>query len=156
MPRWRIRQDLLTAPNIRSIPWRRKWQPTPVFWPGEFHGQRSLAGYSPWGCKELDMTECTCARTHTHTHTHTQHQITSPGFSKGQGQDWLTCDASARPPSPSHCTFSSPCSALLGAPACPQHQNRTKSGEPGPQEWPNCHWFWLQGLFHDSLLLSEM
>ena len=32
-------------------------QPTPVFLPGEFHGQRSLAGYSPWGHKELDMTE---------------------------------------------------------------------------------------------------
>ena len=37
--------------------WRRKWQPTPVFLPGEFHGQKSLAGYSPWGCKELDTTE---------------------------------------------------------------------------------------------------
>ena len=37
-------------------PWRRKWQPTPVFLPGEFHGQRSLAGYSPWGCKESDTT----------------------------------------------------------------------------------------------------
>ena len=34
-------------------PWRRTWQPTPVFLPGEFHGQRSLAGYSPWGYKEL-------------------------------------------------------------------------------------------------------
>ena len=32
----------------------------PVFFPGESHGQRSLAGYSPWGCKELDMTEATC------------------------------------------------------------------------------------------------
>ena len=41
----------------RKIPWRRNWLPTPVFLPGEFHGQRSLAGYSPWGCKELDMTE---------------------------------------------------------------------------------------------------
>ena len=40
-----------------QIPWRRKWQPTPVFLPGEFHGQRSLAGYSPWGHKELDTTE---------------------------------------------------------------------------------------------------
>ena len=39
--------------------WRRKWQPLPVFLPGEFHGQRSLAGYSPWGRKELDMTEAT-------------------------------------------------------------------------------------------------
>ena len=37
--------------------WRRKWQPTPVFLPGESHGQRSLMGYSPWGHKELDMTE---------------------------------------------------------------------------------------------------
>ena len=34
-----------------------KWQPTPVFLSGEFHGQRSLEGYSPWGCKESDMTE---------------------------------------------------------------------------------------------------
>ena len=37
-------------------PWRREWQPTPVFLPGKSHGQRSLAGYSPWDCKELDMT----------------------------------------------------------------------------------------------------
>ena len=38
-------------------PLRWKWQPTPVFLPGEFNGQRSLMGYSPWGRKELDMTE---------------------------------------------------------------------------------------------------
>ena len=38
-------------------PWRRKWQPTPVFLPGKSHGQRSLVGYSPWGCKESDTTE---------------------------------------------------------------------------------------------------
>ena len=38
---------------------RRKWQPTLVFLPGEAHGQRSLEGYSPWGHKELDMTEVT-------------------------------------------------------------------------------------------------
>ena len=43
--------------NLREC-WRREWQPTPVFLPGEFHGQRSLVGYSPWGHKELDMTEC--------------------------------------------------------------------------------------------------
>ena len=36
---------------------RRAWQPALVFFPGKSHGQRSLAGYSPWGCKELDMTE---------------------------------------------------------------------------------------------------
>ena len=40
-----------------KIPWRRKWKPTPVFLPGESHGQRSLAGYSPQDHKESDMTE---------------------------------------------------------------------------------------------------
>ena len=40
-----------------SYVWRRKWQPAPEFLPEKFHGQRSLAGYSPWGQKELDMTE---------------------------------------------------------------------------------------------------
>ena len=39
--------------------WRRKWQLTPVFLPGEFHGQRSLVGYSPWDRKELGTTEAT-------------------------------------------------------------------------------------------------
>ena len=56
---------------VGKIPWRRKWQPTPVFLPGEFRGQRSLEGYSPWDCKELDMTE----NTHTHTHTHTHNYL---------------------------------------------------------------------------------
>ena len=44
-------------PWVGKIPWRRKWQPTPVFLPGEFHGQRSLVGYSPWGRRESDTTE---------------------------------------------------------------------------------------------------
>ena len=44
-------------PWIRKMPWRRKWQPTPVFLPGKSHGQRSLVGYSPPGCKKLDTTE---------------------------------------------------------------------------------------------------
>ena len=38
-------------PWVGKIPWRRAWQPTPIFLPGEFHGQRSLAGYSPWVAK---------------------------------------------------------------------------------------------------------
>ena len=38
-------------PWVGKIPWRRKWQPTPVFLPGESHGQRSVVGYSPWGCR---------------------------------------------------------------------------------------------------------
>ena len=40
-----------------KIPWRRAWQSTPVFLPEESYGQRSVAGYSPWGHRELDMTE---------------------------------------------------------------------------------------------------
>ena len=44
-------------PWVGEIPWRREWQPTPVFLPGKSHGQRSLEGYSPWGRKELDTTE---------------------------------------------------------------------------------------------------
>ena len=44
---------------VGKIPWRRKWEPTPVFLPRESHGQGSLAGYSPWDHKESDMTEVT-------------------------------------------------------------------------------------------------
>ena len=44
-------------PWVRKIPWRRKWQPTPVFLPGESLGQRSLVGYNPRGCKESNTTE---------------------------------------------------------------------------------------------------
>ena len=50
-------RDVGLIPAVGRIPWRRTWQPTPVFLPGESHGQRSLTGYSPWGHKELDMTE---------------------------------------------------------------------------------------------------
>ena len=44
-------------PWVRKIPWRKKWQLTPVLLPGESHGQRSLEGYSPWGHKEVVTTE---------------------------------------------------------------------------------------------------
>ena len=44
-------------PWVGRIPWRRKWQPTPVFLPGKSHGQRSLEGYSPWVLKELETTK---------------------------------------------------------------------------------------------------
>ena len=68
LPRWLSSEDLACQCRRhrfdswvrkifpRKICWRRKWQPTPVFLPGK-HGQRSLAGYSPWGHKELDTTE---------------------------------------------------------------------------------------------------
>ena len=49
---------------VNHISWRRKWLPTPAFLLGKFHRQRNLVGCSPWGRKELDMTE------HTHAHNH--------------------------------------------------------------------------------------
>ena len=59
---------------VRKIPWRREWLCTSVFLPEEFHGQRNLGGYSPWGRKEWDKTEqltlsflkCACVRARAH------------------------------------------------------------------------------------------
>ena len=45
------------VPGFGKIPWQRAWEPSSVFLPGEFHGQRSLASYSPWRCQELDMID---------------------------------------------------------------------------------------------------
>ena len=62
---------------VGKIPWRRAWQPTAVFLPGESHGQTSLVGYSPKGRTESDTSKVcvythTYKHTHTHTHTHTE------------------------------------------------------------------------------------
>ena len=70
-------------PWVGKIPWRREWLPTPVFLPGESHGQRSLVGYSLWGCRELDMTEQLTLTFHFHipkrvvtsTLSHSDHKI---------------------------------------------------------------------------------
>ena len=51
-------------PWVGKVSWRRRWQPTPVFLPRESHGERSLAGYSPWGHKESDTTEVTLTCMH--------------------------------------------------------------------------------------------
>ena len=52
-------RDTGSISGFGEIPWRRAWQPTPVFLPGEPHGQRSLANYHPWGHKESEITEVT-------------------------------------------------------------------------------------------------
>ena len=52
------------SPWVGRIPWRRRWHPTPVFLPGQFHGQRSPMGHSPWGHKEPDTAEHAQALTH--------------------------------------------------------------------------------------------
>ena len=63
-------QETLVQSLVLEDPLRKEWQPTPVFLPGEFHGQRSLAGYNPWSPIESDTTE-RLTHTHTHVHTHT-------------------------------------------------------------------------------------
>ena len=62
-------QETWIYPSVRKIPWRREWQSTPVFLPGEASGQKSLVGYSLWNCKELDTTSN--KHTHTNPHIHT-------------------------------------------------------------------------------------
>ena len=67
---------------VGKIPWTRERLPPPVVWPGEFNGQRSLAGYSPWGRKELDMTERLSLFTFPHLQVGTMNQLpfTSENF----------------------------------------------------------------------------
>ena len=67
-------------PWVGKIPWRRKWQSTPVLLPGKFHEQRSLVGYSPRGRKESDTTE----RLHFHFHFVTLHREAGWGFGWGR------------------------------------------------------------------------
>ena len=55
-------------PWIRKIPWRSKWQPTSVCLPGKSHGQRSLVGYCPWGCKRVGQNLATQQQQHPFSH----------------------------------------------------------------------------------------
>ena len=66
-------------PLAGTILWRRAWQPTPVSLPGESHGQRSLMGYSSWGCKESDKAERT-EQPCTHAHAVCQTIFQALGF----------------------------------------------------------------------------
>ena len=60
MGSWRVRHDWATSLSLFSfMHWRRKWQPTPVFLPGEYQGRGSLLGCRLWGCTESDTTEAT-------------------------------------------------------------------------------------------------
>ena len=67
-------------PWVRMIPWKRKWHPTPAFLPGKFHGQRSLAGYSQWSCKEAEELNATEQTHSTHSHQRQLHN-SARGFS---------------------------------------------------------------------------
>ena len=62
------------SPWVWKIPWKRKWQPTPVLVSGKFHGQQSLVGYSSWGLQESDMTDWTLT-------------LTRPSYQFGRGTE---------------------------------------------------------------------
>ena len=85
LPAWRRHRRLGFNSWVRKIPWRRKWQPTPVFLPGESHGQRSLEGYCPWDHQELDKTEQV---THTHSTATEKQKVVARNWGwKGMGND---------------------------------------------------------------------
>jgi len=73
-------QETQVQPLDGEDPLEKEMATTPVFFPGEFYGQRSLVDYSPWGCKESNMTE---QLTHTHTHTGSPRASKVLGFSVG-------------------------------------------------------------------------
>ena len=86
LPRWLSckesacqRRRLGLDPWVRKILLRKKWQPIPVFLPGKWHGQRSLVGYSPWGCKESYVTK------HTHTPEDSEGQESLACWSQSMG-----------------------------------------------------------------------
>ena len=85
-PTWQCRRHKRCKfdPWVGKIPWRRAWQPTLLFLPGESQGQRSLAGYSPWGCKESDTTEAT-----EHTHMQTNKEGRCSWTSTLKVRSWL-------------------------------------------------------------------
>ena len=73
------KQEMQVQSLGHKIPWRRRWQPTPVFLLGKSHGERSLVGYSPRGRKSLTwLNDWAHTYTHTHTHTHTNTYIFFP------------------------------------------------------------------------------
>ena len=78
---WRHRFN----PWVRKIPWRRKWQPAPVFLPGQCHEQRSLAGYSAWGGQALDSAE--------HAHTQLEAALEAVSVLTLRQMGWLSWTA---------------------------------------------------------------
>ena len=77
-------------PWVRKIPWRRKWQPPPVFLPGKSRGQWSLEGYSPYGSQELDTTEQ--ARMHLQDEkSHRDRNRRKPSDDRGRDWSFASC-----------------------------------------------------------------
>ena len=92
-------QEVWVRLLIGKIPWRKAWQPTSVFLPGESHGQRSLVGYSPWGHKESDVTEQLSTAQHMQsTSCETLGWMKHKLESRLQGEISITSDMQMAPP----------------------------------------------------------
>ena len=77
-------------PWVRKIPWRKAWQPILVFLPVKSHGQRRLAVCSPWGRKDLDITEAIEQHTHTHITEATEQHTHTHTHTHNNWSDWAT------------------------------------------------------------------
>ena len=118
---------------VRSLgwedPWRREWQPTPVFFPGQFHGLRSLAGHNPWCCKESDMTE---QLTHIHSLREIEREQESMNWKEKRDLVEKTCNQSV--------VMSSNLPCSKGRSSC-QMPSQTSLQERSPEQtervWPN-------------------
>ena len=97
-------------PWVRKIPWRRAWLPTPVLLPGESHGQRSLAGHSPWGRTESDTTEATSTKSDHETRAQKRQMICLNNYVEITIAWWNSYD-----PSQSHRIICWKCVELLQA-----------------------------------------
>ena len=113
-------------PWVRKIPWRRKWQPTPAFLPGKSHGQRSLVGYSPWGCKRVGMTELLKTHRSNEEFVENPRQMAPPGA----GRIVLPCCPSWHHSCGHH--VSGPYSLLQPSSSAPGEQLPGWQGSPGP------------------------
>ena len=118
---------------VGKIPFRRKWEPAPVSFPGKSHGLKNLVGYSPWSHKESERTdEHTDTHTHkrarTHTHTHSEcHR--KPKTRQDQHAVLKSRDAH-----PQQTLGSAPCRTPLSLLPYPGTRARTARGNPGPRQ----------------------
>ena len=115
--------DWVCNPWVRKVPWRRKWQHTPVFLPRKSHGQRNLVGYSPWDCKGVGHNWA--AKQQPHAPLDAMHR---------EGDTIMSVQRSSQPSHPhqrsEHSTMSSVC--------CPSVHFSTLT--PKSQQWCLCMW----------------
>ena len=152
-----VAHSLMKQKHKKSIPWRRKWQPTPVFLPGESHEQRSLAGYSPRG-RRVGHDWSDLAHTHTHTQINPSivryvlkqrkwremeplrgrnHAVTAFKWGGNNGKKVMGC----------YCCLVTKSSLTLGDPMdCIACQTPLPMGFPRQNNGVGCH-FLLQGIF---------